>query len=141
MVKVKNMNQNTYASLLRAIKVAGETIRSRQEEKKSLLTEFDAESKRFFFGKISERSLASTSNRVNKELNRLDKEIRRAITNARITSSKVISVTAAQAPIKYRATVSGIYGSEKKPKRKVVKRKPAKKKSVKKKKVKRKNKK
>ena len=141
------MNQATYASFLRRVKVAGEVIRSRQEEKEGLLNEFDAECKRFFFGKISERSLAATTVRVNKELARLNKEIRQAISSARMVSAKVTAFTAAQAPIGYRATLSGISGGVKKlvkrkakkktVKRKAKKRKPAKRKPAKRKTTKR----
>ena len=143
MVRIKKMNQSTYASFLRKIKVAGEIVRSRQEEKEGLLDEFDAEGKRFFFGKISEKSLASTVNKANTELIRLDKEIRLAISDARIVSGKVVAFTAAQAPIKYRATLSGIVGVEKKTvrrraKKRVSRKKPVKKRVVRKKKVRRK---
>ena len=67
MVRVKRMNESALAEELRILNVAGEIVRSRQEEKQGLLDEFDATSKRFFFGKISERALASSVKKTNNE--------------------------------------------------------------------------
>lgn len=144
MVQTKKMNESLYAKSLREINVAGELIRARQEEKQGLLDEFDAESKRFFFGKISERAFASSVRKTNSELSRLNKNIRESITKARNVARRVMSVTAAQAPINFRATLSGITGEKKKAvkgktaKKKVSRKRPAKKRVVRKKKVRRK---
>ena len=149
MVRTKKMNESFFAKLLKEFNVAGELIRARQEEKQSLLNEYDAECKRFFFGKISERTLASSAKKTNKELSRLDAAIRKAIAMARSAANRSIVLTAAQAPLKFRANLSGISAlsgkkksakKKKAVKKKVVKRKaPVKKKAVvKKKKVARK---
>jgi len=113
-------------------------VRSRQEEKQGLLDEFDKTSKRFFFGKISERALASSVKKTNKELKRLNNDIRFNISRLRATSNRVIALAARQAPIGFRATLSGISGGgakrkAKKAKRSVRKkiRKPARKKAKK----------
>ena len=132
MVKSKKMNEELFARLHKELITTGELIRARQEEKQGLLDEFTAESKRFFFAKISERSLASSVKKTNKELQRLDKGIRAAMSRARVLADKVKSLIASQAPIGYRAALSGI-SSGKAKKKKVVKKK-AKKKVVKKKK-------
>lgn len=132
MVQTKKMNENFFARILREFNVAGELVRARQDEKQGLLDEFDKECKRFFFGKISRRALISSVKKTNNELTRLDSEIRRAITRSRIAANRATALTAAQAPIKYRATLSGISGGAKKPakKKKAVKKKPAAKKKA-----------
>ncbi|HEA46310.1 MAG TPA: hypothetical protein ENH99_00840 [Candidatus Pacearchaeota archaeon] len=142
MVHIKRMNESLFAKILKQLNVAGELVRSRQEEKQGLLDEFDQESKRFFFGKISERALMSSVKKTNKELARLDADMRSNIATARSTGSKAMKLVSAQAPVRYRATLSGTVGGVtkkkvkrvkkvKKVKRKVVKKK-AKKRTVKK---------
>ncbi len=118
MVKIKKMNQSYFAKLLKDFNVAGELVRERQEEKEGLLDEFDQTCKRFFFGKISERTLASSVKKTNKELKRLDKGIRQNITKAKKAAERAVKLTANQKPIGYRATLSGISGGETKKKRK-----------------------
>lgn len=142
MVQTKKMNESFFAKLLKEFDVAGELVRSRQDEKQGLLDEFDAESKRFFFGKISERALSASVRKTNKELSRLDGEIRANIAKGRNAGDRAMTLTSAQAPVRYRATLSGIVGGglktkkKRKAKRKVVKKKTVKRK-VKKRKVKR----
>jgi len=110
--------------------VAGELVRARQEEKQGLLDDFDSECKRFFFGKISEKALASSVKKTNAELQRLDRDLRTNIAKSRRASEKATTLVLAQAPVRYRATLSGIVGGEsKKVTRKKKKRKtPTKKK-------------
>jgi len=104
------MNEELFSKLHKEVTIAGELIRARQEEKQGLLDEFDAECKRFFFGKISEKSLAASVKKTNKELIRLDSEIRRNISRARIVASKIMQLSSAQAPVAFRASLSGIVG-------------------------------
>jgi hypothetical protein len=141
MVKSKKMNEEVFSKLHKELTTTGELIRARQEEKQGLLDEFTAESKRFFFGKISERSLASSVKKTNAELQRLDKGIRAAMSRSRVLADKIKSLVAKQAPIGYRATLSGISGGKVKAKKKKVVKKKAKKKAVKKKVKKKKTKK
>lgn len=140
MVKVKRMNEALFAKLQKELTVAGELIRARQEEKQGLLNEFDEEAKRFFFGKISERSLASSVKKTNNELKRLDAATRDAISRVRSVSTRAMQLASAQAPVGYKATLSGIIGgSGKKVKRKKIKKghaKKSKRKAVKKRKKK-----
>ena len=131
MVRVKRMNESLFAKILKQLNVAGELVRARQEEKQGLLDEFDQESKRFFFGKISERALMSSVKKTNRELSRLDGEIRKQMSAARSAGDRAAKLVSAQAPVRYRATLSGTVGGEgkkKKAKKKAKKRKPAKKK-------------
>ena len=110
MVQVKMMNEEFFSKTLKEFNVAGETVRSRQEEKQGLLDEFDTECKRFFYGKISRRALQSSVDKTNKELARLDKEMRENIAKARNAGTKAMHLTSAQAPVGFRATMSGISG-------------------------------
>jgi len=118
MVQEKKMNEEFFAKLHKEIATTGELIRARQEEKQGLLDDFTAESKRFFFGKISEKSLAASVKKTNVELQRLDSNIRAAISRARKLSDDVKSLVAKQAPIGFRATLSGISGGAEKAKKK-----------------------
>lgn len=142
MVKAKKMNEEAFAKLHKELTTIGELIRARQDEKQGLLDEFTAESKRFFFGKISEKSLASSVKKTNKELMRLDKGIRTAMSRCRVLCEKVRALVAKQQPIGYKATLSGISGGAKKKKKakKKVKKKATKKKAKKTKKRKAKKK-
>ena len=117
MVKVKMMNEEFFAKTLKEFNVAGELVRAREEEKQGLLDEFDQECKRFFFGKISERSLISSVKKTNAELHRLDSEIRQNMAKARQSSDRAMKVISAQAPVHYRATLSGLVGGHGKPKK------------------------
>jgi len=130
MVHIHRMNESFFAKVLKDFNVAGELLRSRQEEKQGLLDEFDAECKRFFFGKISERALASSVKKTNKELQRLDKSIRESMKRARSAGDRALKLVSAQAPVGFRATLSGISGgaAKKKAKSKKGKKKTAKKK-------------
>jgi len=125
MVQVKKMNESFFAKILKEFNVAGELVGARQEEKQGLLDDFDAECKRFFFGKISEKALTSSVKKTNAELQRLDGDIRTNITRSRRTGERAIALVSAQAPVRYRATLSGIVGGETKVARKRKKRKAA----------------
>lgn len=136
MVQTKKMNEQFFVKLQKDFTTTGELIRARQDEKQSLLDEFDLESKRFFFGKISQKSLLASIKKTNDELHRLDKSIRDSIKKSRSLSDREMKLIGDQAPVGYRATLSGVTGGVKKKKavkKKVVKRKPVKKKIAKKK--------
>jgi len=113
MVHINVMNESFIAKILKDFNVAGELIRARQEEKQGLLDEFDAECKRFFFGKISEKALASSVKKTNKELQRLDKGIRENMARSRGAGDRALKLVSAQAPVGFRATLSGISGGKK----------------------------
>lgn len=122
MVKVKMMNEELFAKTLKEFNVAGELVRAREEEKQGLLDEFDTECKRFFFGKISERALISSVKKTNNELHRLDSEIRLNMGKARHAANRAVGIISAQAPVGYRATLSGIIGGKEKKAKKSKKR-------------------
>ncbi len=124
MVQVKMMNEELFAKTIKEFNVAGELVRARQEEKQGLLNEFDTECKRFFYGKISRRSLQSSVDKTNKELHRLDSEVKQNMGKARSAGNRLMHVISAQVPVGFRATMSGIGGGGKgkKPKRRKARR-------------------
>jgi len=134
MAKVKMMNEGLFVRVLKEFNVTGELVRARQEEKQGVLDEFDSECKRFFFGKISERALISSVKKTNKELQRLDNEIRMNMSKSRVSGNKALEIISNQAPIRYRSTLSGVVGGKMK-KKKAAKKKVVKKKAVAKKKA------
>ena len=125
MAQTKKMNLSFFVEIQKDLTASGELIRARQDEKQALMNEFDKECKRFFFGKISERALASSVKKTNLELKRLDKSIRDTMSRARNISTREMVLVSAQSPISYKATLSGIVGGKKKKaaKRKVVRKK------------------
>jgi len=110
MVQVRMMNEELFAKAIKEFNVAGELVRARQEEKQGLLDEFDQECKRFFYGKISRKALQSSVDKTNKELHRLDLEVRENMTKARNAGNRALHVVSVQVPVGYRATLSGISG-------------------------------
>ncbi len=137
MARTKKMNEGTFGQILKEFHAVGELIRARQNEKQAILDEFDSESKRFFFGKISEKALESSIRKTNKEIGRLDREIRSAISQARLLGKRMDILVTAQSPLTFRATLSGISSGDGKKSKKKSRRKPAaKKKAVKKRVVK-----
>jgi hypothetical protein len=129
MVKVKRMNESLFAKLHKELTIAGELIRARQEEKQGLLDEFDEEARRYFFGKISQKALTSSVKKTNVELKRLDASTRDAISRVRSVSANAVKLAGAQAPVGFRATLTGIIGGKvTKKKRKHARRKASRKK-------------
>ena len=137
MVKVKMMNENVFAKLVKEFNALGELIRTRQEEKQSVLNQFDTELARYKRGNISENTLASSIKKTNLELMKLDKNIREIIDKSMKYSARINDLVRSQRPIAYRARESGLGlasapAKKKAVKKKVVKKKVAKKKVVKK---------
>ena len=127
MVQTRKMNEAFFVKMQKDLTATGELIRAKQDEKQALLDEFDNECKRFFFGKISQRALLSSIKKTNTELQRLDNVLRDSIKKCRSLSNKEMKLISSQAPIGYRATLSGISGGKSKTsKRKKVVRKKAK---------------
>jgi len=139
MPKTKKMDESAFARLVKEFDAVGELIRARQDEKQAVIDEFNSESKRFFFGKISEKTLSSSARKTNQELQKLDSEIRTAIAGVTDLGLQARKFASAQSPKSFRATLSGISGGGlKKRKRPPVRKKAVKKKVVKRKVVKKK---
>lgn len=139
MAQTKKINVNFFAKMHKELTSTIEMIRASQDEKQAILNQFDSEGKRFFFGKISEKALASSVKKANTEINRLNNSIRDNITKAKNISDRERTLIVAQAPAFFKATLSGITSGKKKAvkKRKVVKKKVVKKRKVVRKKKKR----
>jgi hypothetical protein len=90
MVKAKKMNESAFAKILRSANVEGESIRAGQEKKEALMRDFNREQRRYKSGKISRKTLAASARRVNKNLVKLDKDIRRSISRVGSISRKDI---------------------------------------------------
>jgi len=130
--KTKKMDESTFAQIVKEFNAFGELIRARQDEKQAVIDEFNSESKRFYFGRISEKTLASSAAKTNKELRRLDEQIRATIEKAGDLAAQARKFASAQSPKSFKATLSGVVSSgSKRParKRKSVRRKPAKRKT------------
>ncbi len=144
MAQTKKMDESAFAKIVKEFNAVGELIRARQDEKQAIIDQFRSESKRFFFGKISERTLASSVGKTNKELQKLDGEIRVQIAKAGDLANQARKFISAQSPKTFRAKISGVSrtGTRKKvsrrrkpvAKKKVVKRKVVRRKPVAKKK-------
>lgn len=123
MAQSKKMNEAAFAKLVKELNSVGEFILTKQNEKQSVMDDFEKERARFKSGKISEASLVSSSKKVNLELERLDKGIREAILKVGKISSDSKEFAGKQKPKVFRSSVSGLKllgGSKKKasPKRK-----------------------
>ena len=118
MAQAKKMNESTFAKLVKEFHAVGELIRARQEEKQAIMDSFDLEKKRYSAGKISTKALESSVRKTNKELLRLDKELRRCIARVNAIGDASKRLASQQAPKVFRAKVSGIFLLNPKRKRK-----------------------
>ena len=141
MAKEKMMNETRFSKMVGEFDSLGELIKARQDEKQSVMNEFEKERARFRAGKISEKTVESSAKKTNKEMARLNKEIRDIIAKSGKMGGNIREFVSGQSPRVFNARVSGITSgvSKKKAKKRVVKRKVANKvvRKVAKKKVKR----
>ncbi len=140
MIETKKMNQAEYAKRIKELTAIAELIRTRQDEKQSVLKDFRLEKQRYRSGKISNKAFASSVKKVNKELLKLDNAIRQNIKNIKTISDIIRKFTDVQNPRHFRASLTGIKIVSYKKKKKVIKKKAAikKKKTIKKKIIKKK---
>jgi len=82
MANVKKMNENRFAKIVKELNSVGESIRMKENEKQSVVNSFDKEKGRLKFGKISKATLKSSATKSNKEIKKLNKDIRNAISKA-----------------------------------------------------------
>ncbi len=108
MVQSKKMDERAFAQLVKEFNAIGELIRTLQEEKQAVLDSFDAERDRFVKGRISEKTLLSSVQKTNKELLRIDKNIRNAIARVRKLGKKMEAFASKQAPKVFRAHLTGV---------------------------------
>jgi len=117
----KHMNESAFEKLVKELNSLGELIRTRQDEKQAVIDEFQKERARYKVGKLSENAVESSVRKTNKELIRLDKDIRRIISQASSLSLRIKNFVTNQNPKVFRAKVSGV-ASNKKAKKKAKKR-------------------
>lgn len=110
MVKVKTMNQKTFDKMSNDFVSFSELIKTRQEEKQSVLDEYDLELKRFKSGQISEDALESSMVKKNRELANIDRDIENAIRKGLDLSKRMVAFARDQKPVKYKVILSGISG-------------------------------
>ena len=110
----KRMNQQNFGKIVKDLTSFAEVIRSRQDQKQIIINDFDKERKRFKNGKISKKALSASVPRVRRELDRLDKQIKRNILALKNVAKRVEKFALAQAPKKFKVSMSGIKMSAKK---------------------------
>ena len=118
MADTKKMDEAKFSKVVKELTAFGELIRTRQDEKQSVLNEFEKEKKRFKSGKISKKAFASSVKKVNKELSKLDVAIKHNILQERRITNKIKVIAINQAPKKFRVTMTGIKLLSKKKKKK-----------------------
>ena len=118
MVKTKRMNESAFAKIVREANAVGETIRSHQDEKQSVMNDFIKEKKRYSAGKISKKTLASSAKKSNNEIKVLDKDIRKAIEKVGVILNQAKKFVARQKPKIVRASLVGVRAPKKKKKKK-----------------------
>lgn len=124
MAKEKMMNETRFSKMVDEFDSLGELVKTRQDEKQSVMDEFDKERKRFHSGKISENTVGSSAKKTNKEMAKLNNEIRNIISRANKMANSMKEFVSSQSPKIFSARVSGITlnASKKKVKRKAQKR-------------------
>lgn len=134
MAQSKKMNEAAFAKIVKELDSIGEVILTRQNEKQSVMDDFDKEIARYKKGQISEATVKSSIKKTNAELLRLDKSIRDAIVKVGKNAIKSKEFAARQKPKVFRANLSGLSmtgGSKKKTTvKKVAAKKPMSKKKV-----------
>ena len=135
MAQSKKMNEANFSKLVKEFHAVGELIRARQEEKQAIMNSFDLEKKRYSAGKLSKKALESSVRKTNKELLRLDKQLRQIIARANALGNFSKKLASQQAPKVFRAKTSGIFLINKKKKRKAAPKKKASRKKVSRKKA------
>jgi len=114
MVEIKKVDNVKLSSLIREFNFLAELIRARQDEKQAVLDDFDSESKRYFFGKVSKNTLKSSASKTNKEISRLDKDIKKCISKAKKISNESMKMILNQTYKKVSATEKGIFVASRK---------------------------
>ena len=127
MAKEKMMNEARFSKMVGEFDSLGELVRTRQDEKQSVMDEFDKERKRFRSGKISEKTVESSARKANKEMMKLNDEIRDIISRANKMANTIKGFVSSQSPRVFSAHISGISSGVKKKTRKKAKKRAKKK--------------
>ena len=117
MVTEKKMDELSYEEIVKELSATGELLRAHQNEKQSVLNDYDGERKRFHNGIIAKTALSSSVPMVRKMVRDLDKAIREDIRNIHKIAVKTQKFADRQAPKAFKVTLSGIKFGGKKSKR------------------------
>ena len=104
----KKMDEYSYEDIVKELSAVGELIRSHQNEKQSVMNDFDKERQRFHAGIISRSALASSIPNVRKLLGDLDKAIRQDIRDIHKIALRTQKFADRQSPKSFRVTLSGL---------------------------------
>ena len=107
-VNTKKLDESKLASVIKELHSLGELIRARQEEKQSIIDEFNSEDRRFLVGKLSSRTIKASIQKTKEELKRLDDEIRQTIKNSQKRLNELDKLISSQNPKRFSVNLSGI---------------------------------
>lgn len=113
MAQSKKINLPAFAKLIKEVNAVGEFIKALQDEKQSVMNDFDKERNSFRAGKISETTLISSVKKTNKELLRIDKGIRNSIRRTNSLTAAISKTASRQSPKVFRAHLIGVTSSKK----------------------------
>jgi len=118
------MNEARFSKLVGEFDALGELVKTRQDEKQSVMDEFDKERARYRAGKISEKTVESSARKTNKEMAKLNGEIKNIISRANKMADVIKTFVSSQSPRVFRSSVSGISlsGAKKKTRKKAKKK-------------------
>ncbi len=104
----KKLDESKLASVIKELHSLGELIRARQEEKQSIIEEFNSEDRRFLVGKLSSRTIKASIQKTKEELKRLDDEIRQTIKDSQKKLKELDKIISSQNPKRFSVNLSGI---------------------------------
>lgn len=125
MAKVKMLNDKVYAGLMKDLASLGELVRVREKEKQTVIDQFEAERNRYSKGKISEAALKDSVKKTNKEIVRIDKDLRSAVDKIVKTTNRVSDSIKRSKPKVLRAKENGVFAQKSSAKKTSSKKKPA----------------
>jgi len=108
MAKEKKMDQIGFEKIVKEFSSYAELVRAKQREKQAVMDGFDKEVRLYRRGKISRDALSAAVPRMNNEINKLDKSIKKHIANVDKTAKTLIAFSDKQAPNKFKATMLGV---------------------------------
>lgn len=101
------LDESRFAKINKEMEAFAEVIRSKEDEKRDIIDDFNKERKRFKGGKISRKTLASSAKRVRRELGQLDNEMLKDIRNLDKLADRAKVLADQQTPKKYNVSVKG----------------------------------
>jgi hypothetical protein len=103
----RGLDESKFAKINKEMEAYAELIRSKEDEKRDIIDDFNKERKRLKSGKISRKTLASSAKRVRRELSLLDNEMSKDIRNLDKLADRAKVLADKQTPKKYNVSVKG----------------------------------